>query len=185
MASSDVTLLLHAVQRGTDGAVEALVPLVYHELYDLAVHFMRGERDDHTLQPTALVHDAYLRLVQQQHVSWKCRAHFYGIASQAMRRILVDHARRRLSAKRDFGDRVTLDHAVAESPNESVDLIALDEALSRLASLDERAARVVELRYFGGMNLDGTAEALGVSVATVKRDWTFARAFLRRELEAT
>ncbi|HPV74393.1 MAG TPA: sigma-70 family RNA polymerase sigma factor [Gemmatimonadaceae bacterium] len=180
---SDVTRLLLDLQRGRDGAADALVPLVYAELHDLAVHYMRGERTDHTLQPTALVHEAYMRLVDQRNASWQNRSHFFGIAAQAMRRILVDHARRKRATKREGGERVTLDESVAEAPQRSVDLIALDDALVKLAALDPRQARVVELRYFGGLDIEQTAQSLGISPATVKRDWTFARAFLQREMD--
>lgn len=179
----DVTRLLVDLQRGTDGAADQLVPLVYDELHKLAVHYMRAERGDHTLQPTALVHEAYIRLVDQRNASWQNRSHFFGIAAQAMRRILVDHARRKRAGKREGGDRVTLDESVAEAPQRSVDLIALDDALNKLASLDPRQARVVELRFFGGLDIEQTAESLGISPATVKRDWTFARAFLQREMD--
>ena len=179
----DVTRLLFDLQQGKDGAADQLVPLVYSELHDLAVHYMRGERDDHTLQPTALVHEAYMRLVDQRNASWQNRSHFFGIAAQAMRRILVDHARRKRAAKREGGNRVTLDESVAEAPQRSVDLIALDDALNKLAALDPRQARVVELRFFGGLDIEQTAESLGISPATVKRDWTFARAFLQREMD--
>jgi RNA polymerase sigma-70 factor, ECF subfamily len=178
-SAHDVTRLLD----GQTGAADALVPLVYAELHDLAVHYMRGERADHTLQPTALVHEAYMRLVDQRNASWKNRSHFFGIAAQAMRRILVDHARRKRATKREGGDRVTLDESVAEAPQRSVDLIALDDALLKLAALDPRQARVVELRFFGGLDIEQTAESLGISPATVKRDWTFARAFLQREID--
>ena len=180
----DVTRLLHEVQQGAAGASDQLAQLVYGELHDLAVHYMRGERSDHTLQPTALVHDAYLRLIDQRNVSWQNRTHFYGIAAQAMRRILVDHARRKHSAKRDGGERITLDESVADASDSSIDLLALDDALQKLGALDERQARVVELRFFGGLSIEDSAEALGVSVATVNRDWTMARAFLRREMDA-
>ena len=179
----DVTRLLFDLQQGKDGAADQLVPLVYSELHDLAVHYMRGERDDHTLQPTALVHEAYMRLVDQRNASWQNRSHFFGIAAQAMRRILVDHARRKRAAKREGGNRVTLDESVAEAPQRSVDLMALDDALNKLAALDPRQARVVELRFFGGLDIEQTAESLGISPATVKRDWTFARAFLQREMD--
>ena len=178
----DVTRLLVDLQRGADGAADQLVPLVYGELHKLAVHYMRAERGDHTLQPTALVHEAYMRLVDQRNASWQNRSHFFGIAAQAMRRILVDHARRKRAGKREGGDRVTLDESVAEAPQRSVDLIALDDALNKLAALDPRQARVVELRFFGGLDIEQTAESLGISPATVKRDWTFARAFLQREM---
>lgn len=179
----EVTRLLVDLQNGSDGAADQLMRVVYRELHDLAEHFMRRERVDHTLQPTALVHDAYLRLMGQRETSWQNRSHFFGIAAQAMRRILVDHARRARAGKREGGERVTLDESVAESPERSVDLIALDDALNKLAALDPRQARVVELRYFSGLGIEQTAAVLSISPATVKRDWTFARAFLQRELE--
>ena len=180
----DVTRLLQDVQDGRDGARDELVSLVYAELHGLASHFMRNERDDHTLQPTALVHEAYMRLMDQRNVSWQNRSHFFGIASQAMRRILVDHARRRRATKREGGERITLDDSVAVAPDRSLDVLALDAALSKLAALSDRQAKVVELRYFGALDIEQTAEALGISPATVKRDWTFARAFLQREMDA-
>jgi len=180
----DVTRLLHEAQHGRPGAADELVSVVYAELHGLARHFMRRERDDHTLQPTALVHEAYLRLMGQHSVSWQSRSHFFGIASQAMRRILVEHARRRHASKRDGGERITLDESVAEASGRSVDVLALEDALTRLAGFSERQARVVELRFFGGLDIEQTAEVLGISPATVKRDWTFARAFLQREMLA-
>jgi RNA polymerase sigma factor (TIGR02999 family) len=181
--SHDVTRLLNEMQQGRDGASDELAALVYGELHDLAVHFMRQERPDHTLQPTALVHEAYMRLLGNQGGSWQNRSHFFGIATQAMRRILVDHARRRHAGKRAGGERITLDDALAAAPEPSVDLVALDEALTKLDALDPRQARVVELRFFGGLDVEQTAETLGISVSTVKRDWTFARSFLQRELD--
>lgn len=179
----DVTRLLIDLQQGAEGAADQLMRMVYRELHLLAEHFLRRERADHTLQPTALVHEAYLRLTGQRETSWQNRSQFFGIAAQAMRRILVDHARRVHAIKRDGGERVTLDESVAESPQRSVDLIALDDALNKLAALDPRQARVVELRYFSGLGIEETAAVLSISPATVKRDWTFARAFLQRELE--
>lgn len=181
--SHDVTRLLAELQAGKEGAADALVPLVYDELHRLAVHFMRRERADHTLQPTVLVHDAYLRLMGQNRVSWQNRAHFFGIAAQAMRRILVDHARRSRAAKREGGERVTLDESVTDRDDRSVDLVALDDALEKLAAALPRQARVVELRFFSGLDIEETAEVLGISPATVKRDWTFAKAFLQKELD--
>ena len=178
----DVTRLLQDVQDGRDGARDELVSLVYAELHGLASHFMRNERDDHTLQPTALVHEAYMRLMDQRNVSWQNRSHFFGIASQAMRRILVDHARRRRATKREGGERITLDDSVAVAPDRSLDVLALDAALSKLAALSDRQAKVVELKYFGGLSIEETAEVLGVSIATVKREWNMARTWLRAEL---
>lgn len=181
--SHDVTRLLNELQSGREGAADELVSVVYSELHNLASHFMRSERGDHTLQPTALVHEAYLRLMNQQSVTWQNRAHFFGIAAQSMRRILVDHARRKRAAKREGGNRVTLDESLADTNPTPVDVLALDDCLSRLAELNERQAKVVELRFFGGLDIEQTAEALGVSPATVKRDWRFARAFLQRAME--
>jgi RNA polymerase sigma factor (TIGR02999 family) len=179
----DVTRLLAELQRGTPEAAEQLAPLVYAELHQLAVHAMRRESDGHTLQPTELVHEAFVRLMGQRNVDWRNRSHFYGIASQMIRRILIDHARKRMTAKRDHGIRVTLDESIGTSADESLDLLALEEALLRLEAADPRQARVVELRFFGGLDIPETAEALGVSPATVKRDWAFARAFLLQALD--
>lgn len=181
----NVTRLLRELDEGRPGAADRLAPLVYEELHVLAVHAMRREREGHTLQPTALLHEAFFRLMGQQDVAWQNRAHFYGIAATAMRRILVDHARRKRAAKRDGGVRVTLEDHSALSAGDSgrvLDVIALDDALQRLGELDPRQARVVELRFFAGLEVEETARALGISPATVKRDWTFARAFLLREL---
>jgi len=159
---------------------------VYAELHQQAARAMGRETPEHTLQATALVSEAYLRLIDQSRVQWRNRAHFFGVAAQLMRRILVDHARGRLAAKRGGGVRqLTLDDAdpVGASPNdEAVDVLALHEALERLAALDPGQARIVELRYFGGMTIEDTAEALDLSPATIKREWAVARAWLRREL---
>ncbi len=178
----EVTRLLADLSRGDPEAADRLAPLVYAELHRLAEFAMQRESAGHTLQPTELVHEAFLRLIGQRNVSWQNRSQFYGIAAQAIRRILIDHARRRRAAKRDHGLRVTLDDSVGTAPGQGLDLLALDEALERLAALDPRQARGVELRYFGGLTVEETAEALHISPATVKRDWTFARAFLLREL---
>lgn len=179
----DVTGLLRELQAGAEGASERLMRVVYEELHGVAAAYMRQERDDHTLQPTALVHEAYLRLVHQATSDWKNRSHFFGIAAQAMRRILVDHARSRGRDKRSGGERVTLDGVAAERAPDSLDLVAVDDALRKLEVLEPRQARVVEARFFAGLDVDETAEALGISTATVKRDWAFARAFLQRELD--
>lgn len=160
------------------------MPLVYGELRRLAASHLRSERGDHTLQPTALVHEAFLRLVGQRSVSWASRAHFYGIAAQMMRRVLVDHARRRLAAKRSPGT-LYLDlgeHAAAAVPDRAPELLSLDRALTELERLDPRQARVVELRFFAGLSVEETAEVAGISTATVKREWRTARAFLRHEI---
>jgi len=168
---------------GDAAGLDALFPLVYDELHALAARYLRGERPDHTLQPTALVHEAYMRLTDQRCVDWSNRAQFFGIAAETMRRILVNHAHAHRAAKRGGGATpVTLDDAglAAEAPD--VDLVALDEALTALAGLDARQARVVELRYFAGLSIEETADVLAISPATVKREWSVARAYLNREL---
>jgi RNA polymerase sigma factor (TIGR02999 family) len=178
-----ITELLIDWNNGRNGALEDLLPLVYGELRRLAAHRLRQERPDHTLQPTALVHEAYLRLVDQRRVRWQNRAHFYGVAAHIMRRILVDQARARKADKRGGEwQRVTLTDN--KTPNESrdVDVLALDNALQRLATLDPQQERIVELRYFGGLTLEETAEVVGISTATVKREWAIAKAWLRAEL---
>jgi RNA polymerase sigma factor (TIGR02999 family) len=179
---SDVTRLLLDLSNGRSNAADELLPLVYAELRHLAARLLRNERPDHTLQPTALVHEAYLRLVDQRVDTWQNKAHFLGIAAQAMRRILIDHARRRRAAKRG-GARVTLDDDMAAVTGPSIDVLEVDSALQRLAALDERQSRVVELRFFGGLSVEETAQVLGVGTATVKRDWNVARAWLHRELD--
>jgi RNA polymerase sigma factor (TIGR02999 family) len=182
---ADVTGLLLAWGRGDQSAADRLVVAVYDELRRQAERAMRREGGEHTLQATALVHESYLRLVDQRRVEWRNRAHFFAIASTVMRRILVDHARARLTVKRGGGV-VPLSLSGAERGGEhgtdDVDLLALHAALERLAALDAEQARLVELRYFGGLTIGETAEALGVSPATVKREWALARAWLRREL---
>lgn len=181
----DVTQLLQAWRGGDPSAGERLLPAIYAELHQQAARAMRREAGEHTLQATALVNEAYLRLVDQNRVEWRNRAHFFGVAAQLMRRILVDHARGKLAEKRGGGvQRLTLNDAdgVAAGEEGDVDVLALHEALEGLAALDPQQARVVELRYFSGLNIDETAEALGISPATVKREWAVARAWLRREL---
>jgi len=165
---------------------DELFPLVYAELRRIAAREMRREKPGRTLQTTALVHEAYLRLLKDASLSFENRAHFLGVAARAMREILIEHARARSARKRGGGAvRLTLDDLVAPVSSPSIDVLALDEALERLARLDERHARVVELRYFGGLSVEETAAALGLSPATVKRDWTLARAWLFRELAGT
>lgn len=180
---ADVTALLS--EWGSKNDVEDLLfPLVYNELRKIARAHLRRERADHTLQPTALVNEAYLRLVDQERVQWQGRAHFFGIASQMMRRILVDHARRKNAARRGAGaHKVTLDEAMLAGERRSVDLVALDDALQRLAELDPGQGRLVELRFFGGLTIEETAEVMEVSPATIKREWFTARAWLFRELQ--
>jgi RNA polymerase sigma factor (TIGR02999 family) len=178
--TDEITRLLHAVESGAPDATDALACAVYDHLHAVAARQMRQERDAHTLQPTMLVHDAFLRLVDQRAVHWQNRDQFYRVAAQVMRRILIDHARRRRAAKRAGGEKVPLDGLAAPEPIEEV--AALGEALARLATVDPRAAQVVELRYFGDLSIEETAEVMHLSLSTVKRDWRFARAWLRREL---
>lgn len=182
----DITGLLRRWNQGDRDALEPLLPLVYEELRRLAAGYLRHERPDHTLQPTALVHEAYLRLVGQDQVVWQNRSHFFGIAAQMMRRVLVDHARRRHAAKRGAAAiRVELSAEDLEAGlDRDPEILALDAALDELAALDARQARVVELRFFGGLTVEETAEVVGISTATVKREWRTARAWLRRELGA-
>ena len=171
---------------GSQPAWDELFPLVYAELRRIAAREMRREKPGRTLQTTALVHEAYLRLLKDASLSFENRAHFLGIAARAMREILIEHARARAARKRGGGaERLTLDDLLAPVPSPSIDVLALDEALQRLARLDERHARVVELRYFGGLTVEETAAALGLSPATVKRAWTLSRAWLYRELTGT
>jgi RNA polymerase sigma factor (TIGR02999 family) len=178
-----VTQLLAKVGAGNQAAFDEVFPLVYAELRRIAAREMRREKPGRTLQTTALVHEAYLRLLKDASLSFENRAHFLGIAAHAMREILIEHARARSARKRGGGAvRLTLDDLVAPVPSPSIDVLALDEALERLARLDQRHARVVELRYFGGMSVEETAAALDLSPATVKRAWTIARAWLYREL---
>lgn len=185
-SAGEVTQLLAAWSQGDRRALETLLPLVYSELHRLADRYMRNEAAGHTLQSTALVNEAYLRMVDasgSSQIEWQNRAHFFGVAAQAMRRILVDHARGRNYQKRGGGaQQVSLDEAMTLAGDRAAELIALDEALRELAKMDERKSRVVELRYFGGLSLEETAEALGVSVPTVTRDWSTAKAWLLREM---
>ena len=178
-----ITQLLHNWRRGDEGALEELLPLVYAELHRLAHRYMRRERPGQTLQTTALINEAYLRLVSSDQAEWRDRAHFFAAAAQVMRHLLVDRARARRFAKRGGGaHRVTLDEAAAVTRERDPDLLALDEALCRLAAVDERKSRLVELRYFGGLSAEEAAEVLGVSAITVKREWLKAKAWLYREL---
>jgi RNA polymerase sigma factor (TIGR02999 family) len=177
--SGTVTQLLLEVSQGSEAAREQMLPLVYSELHRVALGYMNRERSDHTLQPTALVHEAYLRLVDQHRVDWRNRAQFVGLAAVMMRRILVNHARDRVTAKRG-GDavRVSLSLAADAFPRPDLDVIALHEALERLTLLDPRKGQIVELKFFGGLTAAEAAEVLNVSVATVEREWSFARAWL-------
>jgi RNA polymerase sigma-70 factor, ECF subfamily len=180
---ADVTALLVEATKGNQAAQEKLVPLVYDQLKKLARGYMRRERADHTLQTTALVHEAYLKLVRQHSPDWQGRAQFFGIAAQLMRRILIDHGRRHLREKRGGAQVVLpLNEALAFSPEHSEDLLKLDEALERLSKLDPRQSRIVELRFFGGLNVKETSKFLGISPITVKRDWAVAKVWLYAEL---
>ena len=180
----DVTGLLVAWKNGSPEALDELIPIVYAELRKLARQQLRGERPDHSLQPTALTHEAFLRLFGARQVGWQNRAHFFAVASQLMRRILVEHARKRQAAKRGaLPTRVALDEANTPDEPFDVDIVALHEALTNLEEIDARQSRIVELRYFGGLNMEETAEVLGVSPTTVKRDWRVAKLWLRRALE--
>jgi RNA polymerase sigma-70 factor (ECF subfamily) len=181
--SHRITHLLHEWSAGDQRALDELTPLVYEELRKQAARYLRRERPGHTLQTTALIHETYLKLVDAQDVEWQSRAHFFAIAANLMRRILVDHARRRDAHKRG-GDqvRLPLDEALAIAEESHVDLLALDEALDRLAAFHAQQARVVELRFFSGLSVEEAAAALGVSPRTVKSDWALARAWLRREI---
>jgi len=180
--SHRVTELLVAWSKGDERALDALTPLIYDELRRLARSYMRQERAGHTLQSTALVHEAFLRLVDQR-VQWNSRAHFFGIAAQMMRRILVDHAKAQSTAKRGAGAvLIELEEGLATAPNRDVDLLALDEALERLTKVDPQRSRIVELRFFAGLSNEESAEVLGVSPATIQRQWAGARAWLFHEL---
>ena len=181
---SQVTELLKQWTDGRQDALDQLIPRIYAELRKLASSYLRRERADHSLQPTALVHEAFLKLVDQRAVQWQNRAHFFGIAAQAMRRILVDHARAHAAEKRGSGERpVAIDDNLPGGAGVDLNVIALDEALCKLAALDLQQSRIVELRYFGGLTMEETAEALKISPATVGRDWTVAKAWLYAELK--
>jgi len=186
LSSKEITQMLVDWANGRQEVLEELMPLVYDELLRLAVHYLRQERPDHTLQPTALVHEAYLRLVDQTQPHWQNRAHFFGIAANLMRQILVNHALSHRAAKRGGSAlRVTLDDAADYSKEQGLDLVALDDALTRLAALDPQQGRIVELRFFGGLTIEEAGEVLRISPATVKREWTMAKAWLHCALTKT
>ncbi len=183
MPTKDITALLHAWAGGDAGARDELMPLVYSDLRRRAAAYMRRERRNHTLEPTALVHEAYLKLVDQRRAAWQNRGQFFGVASQMMRRILVDRARARRMVKRSGRwARVTLDEGARAASPVSVDVLDLDAALTRLAAFDPRKCELAELRFFGGLSLEEAGEALGISIATAERDWQAARAWLFKEL---
>jgi RNA polymerase sigma factor (TIGR02999 family) len=181
--SEQITELLQSWSQGDPGAMEKLVPLVYGELHRLAQRYMSDERPEHTLQTTALVNEAYLRLVDSSHASWEGRTHFFGVCAKVMRRILVDWARSRQALKRGGDVRaLDLDEALGAAQQPGTDLVAIDDALKALAEVDPRKGQVVEMRFFGGLSVKETAEVLKVSPETVQRDWKFAKSWLRREL---
>jgi RNA polymerase sigma factor (TIGR02999 family) len=181
---NEITQLLLRWSRGDQSALSQLMPVVYDELYKLAHSYLRRERPDHTLQPTALINEAYLRLIKQDFPEWQSRRHFYGVAAQLMRQILVEYARSRAADKRGGGaQKFSLDEALTFSDDKAAELVALDDALVALAKFDERKVRIIELRYFGGLSLEETAAALGISVATIGHEVRLARAWLRREME--
>ena len=180
---NEITEQLIAWSKGDDAALEQLIPAVYQELRRMADHYLRGEDSGHSLQPTALVHEAYLRLIDQTKVEWQNRAHFFGVAAQMMRRILIDHAKAKHRVKRGgTAVKVMLDENVNFTQERASELLALDDALQTLARMDERKSRIVELRYFGGLTVEETAQVLGISDKTVMRDWNLAKAWLYREL---
>ncbi len=182
--TEDVTRLLIELSNGDRDAVDLLLPVIYDELRKLAANYLRRERPDHTLQPTALVHEAYIRLVDQSRVNWQNRAHFFGVAAQIMRRLLVDHARKHNAEKRgqEF-QKLSLDENIDRAVERSAELVALDDALKAFAQFDEQKARMVELRYFGGLSIEETADVLGVAPTTVKRQWRAAKAWLYGEMQ--
>lgn len=182
--STEITQLLARVQSKQPGAEDRLLAAVYNELRHIAASYMRRERPGHTLQATALVHEAYLQLVDQTRVTWQSRAHFFGVASRLMRRILVDHARSHKAEKRGgSAQKLSLDEAVGVSQKKEVALEALDDALNALSAIDPRQSRIVELRFFGGLTVEETAEVLGTSTATVEREWRMAKAWLHHQLQ--
>jgi RNA polymerase sigma factor (TIGR02999 family) len=184
LAPPEFTQLLVNWRNGDKSALDQMTPVLYEELRRLARHFLAAERPDHTLQPTALVHEAYMRLVDQRSVDWKNRAHFLGVAASMMRRILINHARANQAAKREgFTQAVALEDALSVFTNPQVDVLELNQALQELADLDPQQGRVVELRYFGGLTIEETAEVMGISPATVKREWGTARLWLLQQIE--
>lgn len=183
---NEITEQLIAWSNGDEAALDALIPAVYQELRRMADYYLRGENTGHSLQPTALVHEAYMRLIDQTKVEWQNRAHFFGVAAQMMRRILVDHAKSKHRVKRGgTTPKVSLDETVSLSSERAAELVALDDALKVLNEMDERKSRIVELRYFGGLTVDETAQVLGVSDKTVMRDWSLAKAWLYAQLSQT
>ncbi len=181
--TNEITQLLLRWSQGDQSALDQLMPVIYQELRKLARSYMRRERTNHSLQPTALINEAYLRLIKQNFPEWQSRRHFFGVAAQLMRQILVEHARTRSAGKRDGGQKFSLEEALTFSDEKAAELVALDDALVALAKFDERKVRIIELRYFGGLSLEETAEALGLSITTISDEQRLARAWLRREME--
>lgn len=183
ISPQNITVLLENCVNGKKGAVDELLPYVYNELKKISSKYLHEEYRNHTLQTTELVHEAYIKLVGNQNIAWQNRAHFFGIAAQSMRQILVDHARKRRSLKRGEGQsNISLDDVFEFSEKSDEQLIALDEALKKLEAIEERSSKIVELRYFSGLTIEETAEVLNISPATAKRDWNFAKAWLYREI---
>ncbi len=182
LPQQDVTILLNAASAGDSAAPEKLLELVYGDLRRLAAKYMQNERGDHTLQATALVHEAFIRLVDWKNVSWESRAQFFAVAAQVMRKILIDHARRTKADKRG-GQKIALDDVISFTSEREIDLLALEEVLSALEKIDNRQAKIVEFRFFGGLSIEETAHVLKISPTTVKREWTFAKAWFQRELK--
>lgn len=180
--TENLTELLLQASNGNKRALDEVLPLVYDELRRIAQNYLNRERADHTLQATALVHEAYLRLIDQRKVDWKNRSQFFGLAAQMMRRILVNHAESHKAEKRGSGQKLQLDETVDVSFEDNLDLLALDESLKKLAEFDEQKSRIVEMRFFGGLTIEETAEVTGKSHATIEREWAFAKAWLYREL---
>lgn len=178
----DITTLLESARRGDEDATNRLALRVQEALHRIAANALQREEAGHTLQPTELVDEAFVRLIGQRRMAWQNRSQFYAMAARTIRRILVDHARNRRATKRDHGIRVSLDESIGDNRQDALDLVALDDALQRLEALAPRQAQIVELRFFGGLDVGDTAQALDISRATVKRDWTFARAFLLQSL---
>ncbi len=181
--TNEITQLLLRWSQGDQSALDQLMPVIYQELRKLARSYMRRERTNHSLQPTALINEAYLRLIKQNFPEWQSRRHFFGVAAQLMRQILVEHARSRSAGKRDGGQKFSLEEALTFSDEKAAELVALDDALVALAKFDERKVRIIELRYFGGLSLQETAEALDLSITTISDEQRLARAWLRREME--
>lgn len=180
--SENLTQLLIEASNGDKDSLDEILPLVYDELRKIAQNYLNRERGDHTLQATALVHEAYLRLIDQRKVDWKNRSQFFGLASQMMRRILVNHAENYKAQKRGSGQKLQLEETIDVSFEENLDLLDLDNALKKLAEFDEQKSKIVEMRFFGGLTIEETAEVLGKSHATIEREWAFAKAWLYREL---